>query len=187
MVIECKSCSKKFNLDENLLKPTGSRVRCSKCGTIFHACPAPIRSHPNPTREADGMAEDPDQGQCDAPFFEKRKYPRVPVSIPVLCDALDLEGKPCDIHVGAIKEVSQAGLAIELFTTPISEQVSLSVVDVENRDVQIKAKVVHSRIKSFMTWIGLSLTGPPMEIDYFVAQVMQTHQTSCSADRMVQI
>ena len=127
MVIECKSCSRKFNLDENLLKPAGSRVQCSKCGTIFHACPAPISSHPNPTREADGMAEDPDQGQCDAPFFEKRKYPRVPVSIPVLCDAIDLEGKPCDIHVSAIKEISQTGLAIELFTTTISEQVSLNM------------------------------------------------------------
>ena len=187
MVIECINCSRKFNLNENLLKPAGSRVRCSKCGTIFHAYPAPNGSSLNPTLETDGIAEDADQGQSATPVFEKRKHARVPVSIPVLCDALDLEGNPSDIHVGAIKEVSQAGLAIELFTSPISEQVSLSFIDVENRDVQIKAKVVHSRIKSFMTWIGLSLTGPPMEIEHFVTQVMKTHQTSCSADRQVQI
>jgi predicted Zn finger-like uncharacterized protein len=187
MVIECISCSKKFNLNETLLKTAGSRVRCSKCGTIFHAYPAHNASSMNPILETDGITKDADQGESATSGFEKRKHARVPVSIPVLCDALDLEGKPCDIHVGAIKEVSQTGLAIELFTTPISEQVSLSFVDVENRDVQIKAKVVHSRIKSFMTWIGLSLTGPPMEIDYFVTQVMQTHQTSRSADRQVQI
>jgi predicted Zn finger-like uncharacterized protein len=175
MVIECKSCSRRFNLDENLLKPTGSRVRCSKCGTIFHTCPAPNGGSLNPALETNGMAEGADQDQSAAPFFEKRKHPRVPVSIPVLCDALDLEGNTCDIHVGAIKEVSQAGLAIELFTSPVSEQVSLSFIDVENSEVQIEARVVHSRIKSFMTWIGLSLVGPPMEIEHFVAQAMKTH------------
>jgi predicted Zn finger-like uncharacterized protein len=187
MVIECKSCSRRFNLDENLLKPTGSRVRCSKCGTIFHACSAPIDSHLNPTRKADGMAEDPDQGQSAAPFFEKRKYLRVPVSIPMLCDVLDFEGNPSDIHVGAIKEVSKAGLAIELFTGPTSGQVSLSFIDVENSEVQIVARVVHSRIKSFMTWIGLSFAGSPMEIEHFVTQAMKTHQMSSSGDRQVQL
>ena len=187
MVIECISCSRRFNLNENLLKPTGSRVRCSKCGTIFHAYPAHNGSSLNPTLEADGIAEDADQGESATPCFEKRKHPRVPVSIPMLCDVLDLEGNLSDIHVGAIKEVSQTGLAIELFTSPISEQVSLSFIDVENRDVQIKAKVVHSRIKSFMTWIGLSLTGPPMEIEHFVTQAMKTHQMSSSGDRQVQL
>jgi predicted Zn finger-like uncharacterized protein len=187
MVIECINCSRKFNLNENLLKPAGSRVRCSKCGTIFHACPAPNGGSLNPALEADGMAQGVDQDQNAAPFFEKRKLPRVPVSIPVLCDALDLEGNPSDIHLGAIKEVSQAGLAIELFTSRISEQVSLTFIDVENNEVQIEARVVHSRIKSFMTWIGLSLVGPPMEIEHFVAQAMKTHQISCSGDLQVQL
>ena len=187
MVIECINCSRKFNLNENLLKPAGSRVRCSKCGTIFHAYPAHNTSSLNPTLETDGITKDADQGQSVTPFFEKRTHPRVPVSIPVLCDALDLEGKPSDIHLGAIKEVSQAGLAIELFTSPISEQVSLSFIDVENSEVQIEARVVHSRIKSFMTWIGLSLVGPPMQIEHFVAQAMKTHQISCSGDLQVQL
>jgi hypothetical protein len=104
-----------------------------------------------------------------------RKYPRVPVSIHALCDALDLEGNPHDKHMAVIKEVSRGGLAIELPISPISEQVSLSFMNAENRDVYIRAKVVHSRKNSHKTRIGLSLTGLPMEIDRFVAQVMQTH------------
>ena len=187
MVIECISCSRKFNLNENLLKLAGSRVRCSKCGTIFHAYPAHNGSSLNPTLETDGIAKDADQGESATSGFEKRKHARVPVSIPVLCDALDLDGNPHDLHIGAIKEVSQAGLAIELFSSPISGRVSLSFINVENKDVQIKAKVVHSRIKSFMTWIGLSLKGPPMEIDHFVTQVMKTRHISDGADRQVQI
>ena len=39
MVIECKNCLKKFNLDEHRLRPNGSKVRCTKCGQVFRAFP----------------------------------------------------------------------------------------------------------------------------------------------------
>jgi len=39
MIIICEKCNTKFNLDENLLKQTGSKVRCSKCQNIFMAYP----------------------------------------------------------------------------------------------------------------------------------------------------
>ncbi len=46
MIITCENCSTSFNLDENLLKPTGSKVRCSQCQNIFTAFP------PAPPEEA---------------------------------------------------------------------------------------------------------------------------------------
>jgi predicted Zn finger-like uncharacterized protein len=98
MVIECISCSRKFNLNENLLKPTGSIVRCSKCGNIFSAYPAHNGNRLNSAVEADEIAKDGDQSESSTPGFEKRKHFRVPISIPVICDALDLEGNPCDIR-----------------------------------------------------------------------------------------
>ena len=39
MVIECEKCHTKFNLDEKLLKNTGSKVRCSRCKHLFIAFP----------------------------------------------------------------------------------------------------------------------------------------------------
>ena len=39
MIIECERCHTKFNLDEKLLKETGSKVRCSICKHIFTAFP----------------------------------------------------------------------------------------------------------------------------------------------------
>ena len=39
MIIECEKCHAKFNLDENLLKETGSKVRCSRCKHVFTAFP----------------------------------------------------------------------------------------------------------------------------------------------------
>jgi predicted Zn finger-like uncharacterized protein len=42
MIITCKKCNANFNLDESLLKPTGSKVRCSKCKEIFTAYPPKV-------------------------------------------------------------------------------------------------------------------------------------------------
>ena len=40
MIITCENCSTSFNLDDKFLKPSGSKVRCSKCKHIFTAFPA---------------------------------------------------------------------------------------------------------------------------------------------------
>src|SRR5512139_1201743 len=118
MVIECKGCFKNFKLNEKLLNPQGSRVRCSKCGEIFLAFPSesgkPRRSTTGNNRE-DLMSN---QGECGT-GFERRRYPRIPVSIPATCNNLDAEGRPMDLQIGVIKEVSPAGAAIELFSGPI--------------------------------------------------------------------
>ena len=39
MIITCNKCNSSFNLDEHLLKQTGSKVRCSICKDIFVAYP----------------------------------------------------------------------------------------------------------------------------------------------------
>jgi predicted Zn finger-like uncharacterized protein len=39
MIIECEECHTKYTLDENLLKKTGSKVRCSMCKHLFMAFP----------------------------------------------------------------------------------------------------------------------------------------------------
>lgn len=41
MIITCEECGVKFNLNEAVLKPVGSKVRCSKCKHIFTAYPPP--------------------------------------------------------------------------------------------------------------------------------------------------
>ena len=35
MIIQCERCNRKFKIDDSLIKPPGSRVRCSKCGNTF--------------------------------------------------------------------------------------------------------------------------------------------------------
>jgi len=40
MTLTCNKCGIGFNFDENLLKKTGSKVRCSKCSNVFTAYPS---------------------------------------------------------------------------------------------------------------------------------------------------
>jgi predicted Zn finger-like uncharacterized protein len=39
MIITCQKCSTSYNLDETLLKPEGTKVRCTLCKYIFKAYP----------------------------------------------------------------------------------------------------------------------------------------------------
>ena len=47
MIITCENCETRFTFDESLLKPEGSKVRCSQCRHIFIATP----SAPEPKQE----------------------------------------------------------------------------------------------------------------------------------------
>jgi len=61
MIITCKACNASFNLNESLLKPEGSKVRCSKCKEVFIAYP------PVPPKEA----EKPDEIISDFEFEQE--------------------------------------------------------------------------------------------------------------------
>ena len=39
MIVHCEGCESGFRVDEHLIKPTGSKLRCSKCRHVFVAYP----------------------------------------------------------------------------------------------------------------------------------------------------
>lgn len=39
MIISCLSCQTSFKIDETRLSPDGTKVRCSKCGHVWHMTP----------------------------------------------------------------------------------------------------------------------------------------------------
>ena len=142
MIIECKNCSTRFNLNEMQLKPNGSKVRCTKCGNIFIAVP-PAFSHGELKSEpavSTQKAEAPTDRQKGPPI-ERRKHRRIPVSVPVSCIPLDPGGNPLNFCIGRITDASQEGLAIEIFCSSISDRVLVSFINMDNDDLQIKCKV----------------------------------------------
>ena len=45
MVVTCEECLTRFNLDESILKKTGSKVRCCQCKHVFTVYPPPMENH----------------------------------------------------------------------------------------------------------------------------------------------
>jgi len=73
MIITCMQCGVSFNLNEDLLKPTGSKVRCSKCKDIFTAYP-PVTEpepEPEPELEPERSSEEPDTIVEEPPVQDK--------------------------------------------------------------------------------------------------------------------
>lgn len=87
MIITCQVCNTRFRLDDKLVRPTGSRARCSVCATIFTVYPesqppVPVPEVP-PQPEISRLADDtfpqttqpaPDALKSDAPKDDHRGH-----------------------------------------------------------------------------------------------------------------
>ena len=180
MIIECKGCSRKFSLDAERLKPNGSKVRCTKCGNIFTAVPSAAdgpRSSPEIEAETQNR-QTPSAGEAEAQIG-KRKPQRIALSVPVSCISIDGEDRPLNFYIGLITEVGPADLAIEVFCGTVPDCVLVSFINLENRDVQIKARVVRSEAgPSRKTKLELSLAGTHPEVSDFIAQLVKSYHYS---------
>jgi len=180
MIIECDGCSRKFKLDEALLKPQGSKVRCTKCGAIFIAVPpAPAERRSageNGGDIASRQAPAADETQLQT---EKRKPQRIPLSVPVSCISIDSEERPLNFYIGLITEVGPADLSVEVFCSTVPDSVLVSFINLENRDVQIKASVVGSETTpSRKTQLELTFAGTQQEATDFIAQLVKSYHYS---------
>ena len=111
MIITCEQCQASFNIDAKLIKPSGSKVRCSKCSHVFTAFP-PAPEEPDeiiPQFELEsGAAADP------AP-------PSVPDAGPEtnFQEALPgLEDAPGDSALPAEETLDELDLQLDMDLTP---------------------------------------------------------------------
>jgi len=107
MIITCSQCKTSFNLNEKILKLSGSKVRCSKCKNVFIAYPPePIEEPEQPLQEesqtagfdVDTSAEDDlekikenDAPPDDLDFSEDDIFFETEKNAPVGLDAGDLD------------------------------------------------------------------------------------------------
>jgi len=99
------------------LKPTGSKVGCTKCGEIFKAYP---------------------------PQANRRRYQRVKTCNPISFLSFDKTGKLISNGLGVALDVSQGGISLE---TPYSIEkglIVLATTDQENHLFKVKGKLLHS-------------------------------------------
>ncbi len=177
MVIECKGCSRKFNLNEDRLKPDGSKVRCTRCGAIFIAVPPAVASRPPESKAGREIPERPAAAAVEpGPRNARRSPQRIALSVPVSCISLDAEDRPLNFYIGLITTVGPAGLGLEVFCSAVPECVLVSFINLDNRDVQIKGKVVGSEKNgSGKTRLELELAGTHQEVTDFIAQLVKSY------------
>ena len=74
MVIECSQCHTRFRLAEEKVKPGGTKVRCSKCKTVFTVLPPQLEPDPEPVAVPQSEISD-DQEDLDFGDFNMERLP----------------------------------------------------------------------------------------------------------------
>lgn len=99
------------------------------------------------------------------PKEEKRKYPRVPTSNIVSYVCIDKDGNELDQGMGKTVNISQRGTLLET-TRPIeSEYILLMTIDLNNKVIQAKGEVVHTRsVESGKYLTGIHFQGNHEEV-----------------------
>lgn len=91
MIVMCEGCETSFQVEDRMIKPTGSKVRCSKCRHVFVAYPATAADAEEPLTLEEELPAAPASGdpgglneidaQLDALFREEASDKRDPASV----------------------------------------------------------------------------------------------------------
>ncbi|MCU0559237.1 MAG: zinc-ribbon domain-containing protein [Desulfobacterales bacterium] len=127
MIVTCEGCETGFHVDERLLKPAGSKVRCSKCRHVFVAHPpAPSEDLEEPLVLSEEMAPEAHpaglagtaaiDAKLDELFDDSAEAadPGLAAPVPEMLDVDDLlldERSPAD---GAAAETGELDLNLDL-------------------------------------------------------------------------
>ena len=142
MIITCEKCNAKFNLDENLLKQTGSKVRCSKCQNIFLAYPPVEMEIPvEPDKEMIGS----ETADSDV---ETKSVEQVEVSEEEAKGTLETEEEEFDLSNLNLEEEPKLEAeeepeelsGLELDTKPVAEETpeeAEAVLEIEEEDLDL--------------------------------------------------
>ena len=117
MKITCESCQSIFYLDSRLLRPTGTRLKCSKCQEIFKVY------------------------QADS--IDQRKHPRVKTNNIVSYFSFHRTGKIISHGIGIAMDVSKGGILLKTPFAIESGLIVLATLDRENTLIEVNGKLVY--------------------------------------------
>lgn len=139
-----------FRLDSGVIKPTGSKVRCSKCGEIFKV------SQPN---EA-----------------ERRKYKRVKTQNLISYFSFDETGKMRSHGLGIAMDLSQGGVLLETTNYIKPGLIVLAATDRKKNLIEVKGKIAYSkRTSSGIYFTGIEFTGVNERVTQFITKLIKEY------------
>ena len=150
MIIQCKSCHSMFRLDNGVIKPTGSKVRCSKCGELFKVF------QPNEV--------------------ERRKYQRVETQNLISYFSFDETGKLISHGLGIAMDISKGGILLETTNYIKSGLIVLAATDRERNLIEVKGKLAYSKKTSTGTYFsGIEFIGVNERVTKFIAKLIKEY------------
>jgi len=140
MIITCNECNTPFNLNESLLKQTGSKVRCSKCKNVFLAYPSSLSDEPDKSSEVmpetEVEAAIPDE---EIEFGEQYKVEEADIE-PKGIDLSDIDiSLEIDEDLKAEKEPEELGLEFDLDLEPGTDAISAETEAGSEAEIDVKA------------------------------------------------
>jgi len=122
MKVPCESCQTTFLLDSSLVKPTGTKVRCSKCREVFKVYPPPVAN--------------------------RRKTPRVKTQNLISYFTYNENGILISHGLGIALDISKGGILLE---TPYSMEPGSLVLNATDRNknpIEVKGNLISSKATS---------------------------------------
>ena len=139
-----------FRLDNGVIKPTGSKVRCSKCGELFKVF------QPNEV--------------------ERRKYQRVETQNLISYFSFDETGKLISHGLGIAMDISKGGILLETTNYIKSGLIVLAAIDRERNLIEVKGKLAYSKKTSTgMYFSGIEFIGVNERVTKFIAKLIKEY------------
>jgi len=150
MEILCKSCHSSFRLDPNILKPTGSNVKCSKCQQVFKVFPSEEIS--------------------------LRKHPRVKTRNLIAYLTFDEHDKVISQGLSKALDISKGGILLETPDPIVSGTISLLAVDLDTKFIDIKGELVYcKKADSGMYHSGIKFVGTDEQVRDFIVGLIKEY------------
>ena len=107
---------------------------------------------------------------------EKRKHPRISVSVPVTYECYDDDGDMVEQRMGVALNVSRGGILIESDTIIDANYVKIVFISYDNNVFSVICSVVHSRLtKTGRAKTGLCFHGGNKEDYRFITNLIRTY------------
>ena len=119
MMIHCKSCDSLFRLDSRVIKPDGSKVKCSNCGEIFKV------AKPN--------------------AVEKRKDQRIKTQNLISYYSVNEAGEIISHGLGIAMDISKGGILIQTSDAIESNLITLAATDRKKNLIEVKGELAYSK------------------------------------------
>jgi hypothetical protein len=107
---------------------------------------------------------------------EKRKHPRISVSVPVTYECYDDDGELVEQRMGVALDVSQGGILIESDTIIEANFIKIVFIGYNNKVFSIIGSVVHSKTtKTGRSKTGVCFHGGNNEDYRFITNLIRTY------------